>query len=344
MDRFIRSVRGNTLVLLVTVFVFFFIASWVRGLIEILINFIFAPLFGNKLNLVSFWGYGFENMNDKWTYVGKKSSLGIRSYVIFDCEKFGNIDDPDEKKKLGKKSDGYHIFYSWIIFVLCLVLGLVVIFTANTSMDSINTIICALGAGLIYHGLFLLIVGYYSSHKMKTSLAGYIDNAVKKLRAGCLIPNLELLPVNLLPYEKTIKAERLLYFPFYFIYLDACGRFDEMKAVVDAANDDLPEQFSRPIANAYIQLMYYYSCHNVDEVKARYFYENVGKFLVNDRDSNSRRIMAYFELNINKNREAAIEYAKATKNNLNTFKAKVSAGEYHYEIECVDRLYRVLGI
>ena len=130
-------------------------------------------------------------------------------------------------------------------------------------------------------------------------LGGYINTLLSRLRKGEDLAALNLQPVEMLPYDNPTNAEKILYYQIYMAHLAACDRYENMRgpshqAMAYIMNHDY---FSQETL-AYYWLIFYFSEVEPNE-------ENAKAIIRNDKDSNARRVLAYYMFNIQHNPERA---------------------------------------
>lgn len=93
----------------------------------------------------------------------------------------------------------------------------------------------------------------------------------------------------------------------------ACDKREELAESIEEIRDTLiskDDVFQMSLKIAYCMLVYYYSEIDVNAKYATIFYNKAGKMLTEDKDANSKRILAYYNYGITKDYEAAERYLK----------------------------------
>lgn len=336
LDKVVEIVRSSTMYLIVFVLFFFIIANWLKGALKLLIDLVLAPLFKHKVTMIRAFGKTFKNDGDGFRVVNSGSATNIQSYPFFDFDKYKNI-EAEKQLRLG---DQLMILAAVISLIVSLIVGVPLALAGRNLTNIVFVILASLGLGLIFHNVVSLGITIYSVYKSKTSLAGYMSSAIAKIRNGATYDMLNLEPIDKLPYKNVIKTERLLYFSFYYLYLESIEKYDEMPALARNAISELPDNFVESYVPLFANLLDYYSHYEIDDSKAHHLYNRVGEYLVNDKDANSKRILAYYEANINKDIEKARAYANEARVAVNNAKFRC---DQVLEANCVRKLDDYLG-
>ena len=320
-------------------FLFLFIAvlSFIlASLLNTLMYFIFAPVFGFKVAEFRAFGLTYEKQrNGKWEYRGNKHDIGFTASYIIDTDKCKSVDND----KLVFKEAAFMLTAALVqilIAVICLFAGVFGGF--NIESVFLASLAFWFGTSIFVFVMVRAVITFYVVIKVnsKNTLSGYTQAAAGKIRAGVPIEKLDLKPVSEMNFKKVIDSERLIYFPFYFAYLDASGKFDLMAPAVEEIERVLkPYSNSRPELGVMIILVYYYSYHCVSPSKAKDYYNRAGDTLAKDKDSNGMRVKGFYELNCFGNAGKATECLNNALARIDTFSI---GSEREYERVLLARL------
>lgn len=303
--RSLSELSNNLLVVLFIGVIAFTFAS----LLHTLMYFIFAPLFWFKVTEFRAFGFTYEKQrNGKWEYRGNKHNIGFTATCILDMDKCEGVDND----KLVFKEAAFMLTSALVEILIAVIVLLAGVFGGlNIESTFLASVVFWSGVSFFIFVMIRAVIAFYAVIKVnsKNTLGGYAQAAGGKIRAGVPIEKLDLKPVSELNFKKVIYAERISYFPLYFAYLDASGRFDQMAPAVEEIEGLLkPFSNGRPELAVAITLCYYYSYHCVSPSKAKEYYNRAGDTLARDTDSNGMRIKGFYELNCFGNVEKAREY------------------------------------
>ena len=292
--RNLSELSHNLLLILFIAVAAFILAS----LLHTVMYFVFAPVFWFKVVEFRAFGKTYEKQrNGKWEYRGNKHNIGFTAACILDMDKCNGV---DSDKLVSKEI----LFMLTCALIEILISGIVLVAGVfggfNIGSQIIASIVFWFAVSLFVFVMVRAIISFYVVIKVnsKNTLGGYAQSATGKIRAGVPIEKLDLKPVSELSFKKVIKAEQISYFPLYFAYLDASGKFDQMAPAVEEVEKLLNRQSnSRTELTAAITLVYYYSFHCISPSKAKDYYNWVGDTLDKDTDSNGMRIKGFYNLN-----------------------------------------------
>lgn len=277
-------------------------------LITTLNFFIFAPLFCFKVKEFRMFGLTLERQNDgKWEKRGGKVTVGFTAECVLDLDKTVGVSD----EKLRAKEAGLLLVNSITELIVAGAFALAGVYGGlNIESDFPASTVLWFGIAVLVFSVvrFGVRIWILIKTNASNSLAGYTQNALAKIRADVPFENLDLKPVSEMDYKKIANVEKIMYFPLYFMYLDASGKYDRMAAAVGEIEGIIkPAANSRADAAVLIALVYYYSCHYIMPSTAKEYYHRVGDALEKDRDANGMCIKGFYNLNcfgdINRARE-----------------------------------------
>ncbi len=267
------------------------ISIWAKELLSLLLDAIFAPLFGLRLSSVSFFGIGFDYSYEQgWHRIPYRRSELITHNVTADI----------------RKPVPAHDYQNVLLFLrafLMIGVGVLLIFLTRHSYqalgrgeDSIpDCFLIGFSGGFTFHSLFSLGSAIYITFIMMKRLAGYVQSLATRVRKGEAISDMNLRPIDELPYPKASKMERMMYYNFYLFYLLRKGDIDGMREPIREMTQYYQHQeFIAANTMQYCWLVFYYSRYDLNPQAASIFYERVAPSLVKDDASNAKRVLAYY--------------------------------------------------
>ena len=309
--------------LMINPFLLLFIAVFafvISSLIHTLMNFVLAPVFCFKVTEFRVFGLTYEKQrNGKWEYRGNKHNIGFMASCIIDVDKCKGMDND----KLTSKEAAFLLTIA-LADILIAGAGLIggIYGGLNIKSTFMASVLYWFCVSLFIFVMIRAVISFYVVIKVnsKNTLGGYAQAATGKIRAGIPFEKLDLKPVSELKLKKVTYMERIVYFPFYFAYLDASGRFDLMPPAVEEIESLLKTTSnSRPELAVCITLVYYYSCHCISPSKAKDYYNRAGDTLARDTDTNGMRVKGFYELNCFGNAQKARECLNNALAKIDTF-------------------------
>lgn len=288
---------------------FFVISILVVQMIEVLLSIIFIPRFGFKIRSVSFFGLIFMRQEEKWKVSLKRLSYLCQCDIIHDISK--PVSEDSEKKE---KQASYLVKVSVILISLftafmCSDCFLKLFHGGPVSLLDIVTV--SFVAGMVVHSITHFGITVYTYRTFMKRLSGYVNSIVKKMRQGYSFEELNLRPIEELPYKNVSQTEKLLYYNFYVYYLVATGHAERLPKISHEITYLLEySEFIVQQAGLYYWLIYYYSRYEINSEIADKFLEKVWPVLGEDSDANAKRVLAYYYYGIQRDREKAGEYLK----------------------------------
>ena len=141
----------------------------------------------------------------------------------------------------------------------------------------------------------------------------------------------------IVPAKKVWDTEKHMYFLVYFEYLDANGFFDRMpEAVAEVESTMKPNMAdSKIVLGVCMDLVYYYSYHNIVPGKAKEYYHRIVDDISKDTDPNAMFVKGFYELNCFGNVEVAKNCAIKALEKIDDFS---TGDEREYCRKCIARL------
>ena len=330
--RHIAELVGNPLLDILTAIIGMIFSSLIYTLIQLAS----AGPCCSKASDLKVLGFRFSRpQGGKLEYRGFRPGFSITADMVVDYKKHPDLDN----KKL-MALDKTHALFSGIltavtgivIFVFCFIWS----FRIDYNLPASIVFLSGFWILLFSVGKCCLAVYSVSLVSSDKTLGGYYAKAIGMLRSGITFEKMELKSDRELNFAKVTDAEKKMYFPVYFCYLDANGLYDKMfEAVADVESIIRPGESSKAVFVDKMMLIYYYSYHNPVPSKAKEYYHSLGTDIEKDNDSNSLRIKGFYELNCFGNVEKAREYAGQALAKLDVFSVPA---EREYERTCIAKL------
>ena len=301
--RYLGELTYNPVIIIAMAIVGLVLSTFVKGLIQLA----FAKPMGMKVTDIMIFGFKFTKLkNGKWEQRGKRIGIGLQVETGYDLERYPDIDS----EKLIYKDKAYIILPS----IVMLVIGigafwglLIATFHADTYL--LASIYFLLGFWLLLFiiGKFCLAISVVTKVNGKKSLGGYTQEGLSMLRSGVPFKDMDLKPFSELNYKKIWDTEKQMYFLLYLEYLDANGFFDRMPEAVAEVERTLKPNMadSKILLGVYMDLVYYYSYHNIVPSKAKEYYHRIVDDISKDTEPNAMVIKGFYELNCFGNVETA---------------------------------------
>lgn len=286
---------------------FFLVATILSNLFVPLYNLIFAKKYGYKIKFLIIFGMVFTKIGDKWKKILYNSSPLSAAIPMIDSN---NIQKNylEKEKQLAYSERFTKLFLSIIIFTLTLkpIIG----FFKGESISIINLFFIGFSTGMIFHSINHIGISIYVYEKLYKGILSYIHSKTELLLNGESIENLDLKPIEELPYNSPSAMEKIYYYLFYSSYLLSLNKTEEMNKISLEMTDILMKNNTN-IVNylcnylGYYWLVFYYSEIKTDKEKAEDFFKKIEPIIINDEDSNAKRVLAYYYYRINNDAEKA---------------------------------------
>lgn len=285
---------------------FLLVATLFANFLVALFVFVFAPKFGFKIKFLSLFGLVFTKKDNNWIKILKNPAPVCFCLPIAD---FDNLQqDYSEKEKQLTFSQRYtNLFISIVIFILTL--NPIIAILKGESISLTEIFLIGFSTGMIFHSINHIGISLYVYNKLYKGLLGYIQSKSALLLKGEKIENLDLKPIEELPYKSPSEMEKLYYYLSYCSYLLSLNKFEEMQKVSYEMTDILwKKSFNLFYFASYYWLIFYYSEIEINKEKADDFFKIIGPVICNDEDSNAKRVLAYYYYRVYNDAEKAKSY------------------------------------
>ena len=331
--RYLGELTYNPIVILVMAIVGLILSTFVQGLIQLA----FAKVFGMKFTDILIFGLKYTKLkNGKWEKRGHKAGIGLQVLTSFDLEREAETDS----KKLIAREKGYMIVSALVMLLagIGIFTGLLIA-TFKVYSYFLGSVFFLLGAWTLVFiiGKFCTTISVLAKVNSSKSLSGYAQEGLSMLRSGVPFDQMDLKPIREMNYKKVWDTERMLYFLLYFEYLDANDYFDRMpEAVADVESVLKPNSIDTKInLGICMDLVYYYSYHNIVPSKAKEYYHRIIDDISKDTEPNAMFVKGFYELNCFGNVETAKTCAIKALEKIEEFSVPV---EREYCRKCINRL------
>lgn len=272
---------------------FLFFATLFSSFLSSFLQFILADKFDLKVRAYSLFGLTFTNNNNYWERSFKKFS------PICECSIGLNIDKNVSKDslKLQKQFTYSERFISLIVSLLIIWLtrNLLITWYKGEPLTFVESLIVGFSTGMVFHSLIHIITSIYLFEVMFKGFLGYLQSKFDMIKYCNSFEELDLKPIEEIPYKPRLDWERLIYSMLYCYYLLSINKIEEMKKVSHEMTDILWEkEFLLNSAGAYYWLIFYYSEFEPSLEKADRFRDKAWTVLSKDNEANAKRVLAYY--------------------------------------------------
>ena len=292
-----------------------------------------APLCLAEPSSVNILGLKFIKESGKgWHYVMYKPSIAINSYTRFNQEK---IKGKSEAELDFKERTGLYISAAGSLLISVLV-TFVLHITLNIP-ELTYTGICMIAFAAVQSVITISAL----NRSRNPSVLNYCQGKIKLIRAGIPYPNLDIKPLNELPYGSKANYEKVLHFQLYFHYLESVNDTEKLQELMSEYDEFLSglsaEHFN---TGAIYATLYYYSRYDINIEKAKALYSKIGPVITKDPDANSFRIRGFYTLNILGNKDEALRLADTARSKVDIFSF---GSEREHERMLIEDLYQAIS-
>ena len=299
----------NTLKFNIIIVGIFIGVFWNLEPIRTILYLLLAPRYGLLCTHIKAFGFQFQNENGKWTCKKDKFTPIIQHMITIDITKPISEDIENKTKH-----------FAWITYLIRSFFVLVVVFLCSDELIAlisgedasvVKLLLGSFALGIIIKHAMDAYIIIYSNYIVKKSLGGYIDSMLNKIRQGVSFAELNLKPVAQLPYNNPSKVEKMLYYRLYIPYLIFLDDIEGLKEPIREMTDYYAvRDFILQEVLSYYWLIFYYSHYDFNPSKADMYYERVSRTLLNDKDANAKRVLAYYYYDVKKDVEKAYQYVR----------------------------------
>lgn len=295
-----------------------FVDSLMDRLIILLLGFVigisFFSFLSNLIMLISQISRGFQLLYFRYLFFDFTRQNGQikRSFCKFTpicqcvCLNKARKEMTQEQRKKEDAKDVFRsLFRHWIFAILavvsaCLlrdastvifvfVIGVAIAFVIQTVLYSVSAIPVLVGRD--------------------NSLMRYVQKISQDNLDGIPFSEMNLPPLEELDLKKDNYSERV----YQSYRIQRCMEtedYDAMQPLIMWMETHLSDDFLKHELGFYYDIIYYYSCINMNHDKVKKYYKFIEKEILRDEDSNGRRVLAYYQYYVEKDPVKALETAK----------------------------------
>lgn len=193
----------------------------------------------------------------------------------------------------------------WILAVLLIILMMIV--------WGHNRILVCFVCGVTSAVCLLTVIHTISAMRMfvgfDDSLIAKVQEISKNFLAGIPLSQMQFQPLENITLKKNRYAEQM-YQHFHFLYCMETDNLHTMKNIAIWMESHVSDSVLKPEIPLYYDIIYYYACVEMNRHKVQSYYRQVENELANDKDSNGRRVLAYYQYYVESQPEKALETAK----------------------------------
>ncbi len=282
---------------------FFLVSTILGNLYNAIYNFIFAKKYGYRTKFISIFGQVFIKKDNKWIKVCRNPNPMCMSINTIDSD---NIQEDYLKMEKNLSASGNYSKLFLSIFIFVLTLKPVIAVFKGESISIIELFLIGFSTGMIVHSIDHILIHNYVYNKLYKGILGYIHDKGELLRKENTFVNLDLKPIEELPYKSPSEVEKIYYYLFYCLYQLSLNNKDEMKKVSYEITDMLGNRNLNLLYYlAYYWQIFYYSEIETDIEKANEFFKKIEPIIINDEESNAKRVLAYYYYRVHNDTEKA---------------------------------------
>ena len=283
--------------MMIAVTAFFLAAIYLKQFINIAYTLIAAPPFGFKCSKVSLFGTVFNKRENGWSKCSGSFSPLCSAVTVNDLKKPLSHEQRDRNGK---------VFELLRRVVMAAVSGLLFYAVHGCFLDSVmlkdsvpHVFLTWLAVGMCWHtAVSFVIYGYVYGYSMKR-LSGYFESKRRMLVDGSSFEELDLLPVEQLPYKDCTATEKMMYYGLYVSYLLSADRIDELTVPIhEMTGYYMNREYMVEETFGYYALIFYYSRYELSPHLAAHFLDKARGTLFSDTDANAKRVLAYYAFGV----------------------------------------------
>lgn len=283
---------------------FFLVSIWLKEIISLLYAIIASGPFGFRVKTISFWGFGWTKDSDNyWHRLAYKRSALIQYNVGVDI--YRQIpEDIDRREKIMLILRDVLLVIVSAVLVFLTRHSIVAFFTLKGTF--LDAFLAGLSVGHAFHTLVSIGILIYTYAVAMKKLGGYCNSLIKRMRAGEPIAEMNLRPIDELPYQNPSKIERMMYYSIYLPYLLLHNDTEGMRTPIYEMTEYFRNRdYIVQETLSYYWLIFYYSRYELNPQAATEFFERVKGTILTDPDANSKRVLAYYAFGIERDNAKA---------------------------------------
>lgn len=309
----------------------FLLASMIHSFICFAIAYIVGRSMGFELKYVRFYFWDISKMNGEYICT-TRSFNPIWQHALI-------------KKGLTEKEDIKNTNICLMVNAI-VTIALVIICIAfgygdfAVGDETFGALLMGLGIGFLLHIIHYVYIHVNYMITRKKRLMAYTKKISNDYINGYPIEYMNLPPLETLNLIGS-TYEKHLYQGFRFIQKVSQGVYHELAPIVMWYEDNFEEALLKYETGSYYNVVFYYSYIKPDISKATKYFNIIKDELINDKDSNGRRVLAYYQLCILGERENARYTAIDGLNVLKQF--SIGSAEKDYEAKLLNNLLAMMA-
>ena len=268
----------------------FLAAMYVKDILLLITDFIFAPLFRLRIKMVSFFGLSFILEEEgKWKASFTKKIPLIQHNVLRDTRKpFESFSEKDS------------VFLNIIEGISLVSASTAVCFAFRELFFKSGKTVAeyfAVGfaCGMLFFCVKYVLITLYVQLIIMKRLGGYVEHLIDRLRQGETFSALDLKPVSELGFKNPSPVEEEQYYMVYMGYLAETGNTEAMRQPSHMMLERLRERdFILQDGLKYYWLIYYFSDIEPDKANADLLLRKIENVIYSDNLPNAKRVLAYY--------------------------------------------------
>lgn len=308
----------------------FLLANMMHSFLCFAIAYIVGNFMGFELKFVRFYFWDISEMNGEFICTTRKFNPIWQHAFI--------------KKGLTEKEDIKNTNICLIVnAILTIALAIICIAFGYGDFavgdETLGGLLMGLGIGFAFHILMYIGIHVHFMITRKTRLLTYTKKISNDYINGYPIEYMNLPPLETLNLVGS-KYEKHVYQGLRYIQKVSQMAYYELAPIVKWYEDNFEESLLKYETGSYYNVIFYYSYINPDTVKAIKYFNIIKEELLNDTDSNGRRVLSYYQLYVLKDFVTARQTAVEGLNVLSHF--SIGDAEREYEAKLLNNLLSMI--
>jgi len=262
------------------------LATMIHSFICFVASYIVGNAMGFQLNYVRFYFWDISEMNGEFTCTTRKFNP-LWQHAMY-------------KKGITEKEDVKHANLSLVVnaFVTIALATICIAFGYEDFAlgdETLGGLLMGLGIGFTFHIIVYIGIQMIFMLTRKTRLMAYNKKIIHDFANGYPIEYMNLPPLETMNLKGS-KYEKHVYQGFRFIQKVSQGAYYELMPIVMWYENNFEDNLLKYETGSYYNVIFYYSYINPDLMKATKYFNSIRDELLNDTDSNGRRVLAYYQL------------------------------------------------
>ena len=264
-----------------------------------LIALVISSLIGGLFSLALFKAMGYNIGYIKFLWLSSEVREGKRYWYIGTFSPIFQIsrskENETEKEDMTTAAASYG--FNTLMCIVCSIVMLWAVLHKEMMPSMVKWLLIGAAAYLILSWILRTVIFIKVVPNAKNSLSYYTRQQLERLKVGIPLDELVLPPYKELDLP-AIGSEIVSYDCVRFIYLVWTKQYDKLREVVSELEKELyigdGKAYVKAYTGGYYDLIFYYSCFDRSPFNAKYYFDIVEKDLINDRDANGKRVLAFY--------------------------------------------------